>query len=101
MSTRVRVLRGVTIRRVVTTQRRATRLTGPQMHPSRADLHAFFAFSPLRMFDTRNRLYVSASFFNHDFFPLLTKHLMYEGNRNRSFADGRRHAFDITSPNIA
>src|SRR2546425_8720070 len=25
---------------------------------------------------------------------------MYEGNRNRSFADRRRHAFDITSPNV-
>ena len=67
MFTSLRVLRGVTIRRVVTTQRRAARLTGPQMHPSRADLHALFAFSPLRMFDSRNRLYVRTSFFSHDF----------------------------------
>ena len=88
MSARVRVLRGVAIRRVVTTQRPATRLTCPQMNPLSADLHALFAFSPLRMFDARNRRYVRASFLNHDLLLLLVKHLMHEGDCNRPFTGG-------------
>jgi len=44
MSTRVCVLGGVAIRRVVTTQGRVTRLTGAQVHPLCADLHALLAF---------------------------------------------------------
>jgi len=69
MSTRVRMLGGVAIRRVVTTQGRATRLTRAQVHPSCADLHALFAFPSLRVFDTRNGLDMDTRFVRHD--PLL------------------------------
>lgn len=65
MSARERVLRCVAIRRVVTTQRRAARLTRPQMDPLGADLHALFAHPPLRMFDCLNRPYVRASILSH------------------------------------
>ena len=65
MSARVRVLCGVTIRRVITAQRRGARLTRPQMDPLCADLHALFAFPPLRMFDSLNRSYVRAAFLRH------------------------------------
>jgi hypothetical protein len=88
MSARVRVFRGVVIRRVVTTQRPATRLTCPQMDPLSADLHALFALPTLRMFNGSNRRYVRASFLNHHLLLLLVEHLVYEGDRNRSFTDG-------------
>jgi hypothetical protein len=51
MPARVRVFAGVTIRRAVATERDATRLARAQVNPERADLHAFFAFTALRMFD--------------------------------------------------
>ena len=51
MPARVRVFARVTIRRAVAAKRNATRLARAQMHPARADLHAFFAFTALRMFD--------------------------------------------------
>jgi hypothetical protein len=69
MSTRVRVLRGMAIWRVVTTQRRVARLTRPQMDPLRADLYALFALPPLRMLDARNRVDMGAGFVSHN--PLL------------------------------
>jgi len=69
MSARAGVFRGVAIRRVVATQRGAARLTGPQMHPLGADLHALFTLSSLRMFDYLNRSYVSASFLGHHLLP--------------------------------
>jgi hypothetical protein len=65
MTACVSVRGGVAIRGVVTADRRAAGLTGAQMHPLRANLHTLFALPPLRMFDTRNRLYVRASFFSH------------------------------------
>ena len=65
MSARARVLCGVAIRRVVTAQRRATRLTRPEMHPLGADLHTFFAFPALRMCDGRNRFDMGAGFLGH------------------------------------
>ena len=60
MSARLRMLRGVMIRRVVTTQRRATCLTGSQMQPAVPDFYALFTFPKLRMFDARNRIYTRA-----------------------------------------
>jgi len=60
------MLGGVAIRRVVTTQRRAARLTGAQVHPLGADLHALFAFPSLRVFDARNRLDMYTRFVRHD-----------------------------------
>jgi len=65
MCARVRVLSGVAIRRVVTTQGRAACLTRTQMNPLCADLHALFALPPLGMFDCLNRPYVRASFLSH------------------------------------
>ena len=47
----MRVLAGVTVRRAVAAERDAAFLAGPQMHPVCADLHAFFAFTALRLFD--------------------------------------------------
>ena len=47
----LRVLAGMAVRRTIATQGDAAFLAGPQMHPVRADLHAFFAFAALRLFD--------------------------------------------------
>jgi hypothetical protein len=47
----VRVLARMVVWRAIATERNSTRLTGPQMDPLRADLHAFFAFAALRLFD--------------------------------------------------
>ncbi len=47
----VRVFAGVLVWRAIATERNSTRLTGPQMNPGCTDLHAFFAFAPLRLFD--------------------------------------------------
>jgi hypothetical protein len=66
MSTRVCVLGRVAIRRIITTQGRATRLTRAEVHPSCADLHTLFAFPSLRVFDARNRLDVGTRFVAHD-----------------------------------
>ena len=55
MSTGARVFAGVLIRRAVAAQRDATRLARPEMHPIRTDLHAFFAFAPVRLLDRLNR----------------------------------------------
>ncbi|HET6670066.1 MAG TPA: hypothetical protein VFH15_07510 [Pyrinomonadaceae bacterium] len=62
MATRVRVLRGVSIRRVVAAQRGATCLASAQVHPARTNLHTFFAYPSLRMFDVRDRSDMSACF---------------------------------------
>jgi hypothetical protein len=51
MSTDVRVFGGVAIRRTIAAQRDSTCLARPQMNPVTADLHAFFAFAPLWLFD--------------------------------------------------
>jgi len=51
MSRSVRVFAGVPVRRAVAAKRDSTSLAGPQMHPLRADLYAFFAFAALRLFD--------------------------------------------------
>jgi hypothetical protein len=55
MSTGVRVLAGVLIRRAVAAQRDSTRLARPQMHPIGTDLYAFFAFATMRLLDRLNR----------------------------------------------
>ena len=55
MSTRMCVFASVLIRRAVAAQRDATRLTRPQMNPIATNLHAFFAFAPVRLLDRLNR----------------------------------------------
>jgi len=47
----MRMFAGVLVWRAVTAERDTTCLAGPQMNPVCADLHAFFAFAALRMFD--------------------------------------------------
>jgi hypothetical protein len=76
MSARVRVLRGVVIRRIVATQRRVARLTCPQMDPSRADLYALFALPALRLFYFLNRPYVRAGFLSHYLLPRFVRQRM-------------------------
>jgi hypothetical protein len=51
MSTGARVFAGVLIGRAVAAQRNSARLARPEMHPKGADLHAFFAFGPVRLLD--------------------------------------------------
>jgi hypothetical protein len=51
MSAGLRVFGGMTVRRIVATQCRATGLAGSEMHPAPADLYAFFAFATFRMLD--------------------------------------------------
>ena len=68
MSTGVRVLAGVLIRRAVAAQRDSTRLARPEMHPIRTDLHAFFAFATVRLLDrlNRDRIQMRTSSRTHD-----------------------------------
>ena len=54
MSTRVRVLSGVAIWRVVTTKSHTARLTSTQVDPAGADFDALFAFSARRVLDLGN-----------------------------------------------
>jgi hypothetical protein len=58
MSTGMRVFAGVLIRRAVAAQGDPTRLARTEMDPICTDLHAFFAFPSLRLFDrpARNRI---------------------------------------------
>src|SRR6478736_8302125 len=55
VTTGVRVFAGVLIWRAVAAQRDSTRLARPEMHPIGTDLHAFFAFAPMRLLDRLNR----------------------------------------------
>jgi hypothetical protein len=66
MSRGVRVFAGVPIRRAVAAKRDSTSLAGPQMHPLRADLYAFFAFTALRRFDRLDRVKMRATSIGHD-----------------------------------
>ena len=55
MSTGVRVFAGVLIGGAVAAQRDSTRLACPEMHPIGPNLHAFFAFTPVRLLYRLNR----------------------------------------------
>ena len=55
MSTGVRVLAGVLIRRAVAAQRDSARLARPEMHPIGTDFHAFFALATMGLLDRLNR----------------------------------------------
>jgi hypothetical protein len=56
---------GVPIRRAVTAQGNATLLTGAEMDPLCADLHALSAFANLRLFDGRDRVEMRAGTIAH------------------------------------
>jgi len=47
----MRVLACMPVWRAIAAECDSTSLAGPQMHPLRADLHAFFAFGTLRLLD--------------------------------------------------
>src|SRR6266404_3672252 len=66
MACGVRVFGRVPIRRAVAAKRDSTSLAGPQMHPLRADLYAFFAFAALRLFDRIDRVKMRATSIGHD-----------------------------------
>jgi hypothetical protein len=56
----LRVLPGVTVRRLVATTRGPARLAGPQVHPLPADLYALLAFVRARLQDCLDRRQVAA-----------------------------------------
>ena len=66
MSARVRVLRGVAIWRVVTTQSSVAFLTNAQVNPLATGLHALFAFAAFRVPDCGDRGNMSAHAGGHD-----------------------------------
>ena len=68
MTTGGRVFAGVLIRRAVAAQRDSTRLARPEMHPIGSNLHAFFAFAPVRLLDrlNRNRIQMRTTLGIHD-----------------------------------
>lgn len=65
MPTLVRVFSGVPVRRTVAAERDAACLAGPQMNPVVADLHAFFAFAALRLFDRCDRVEMRTASLRH------------------------------------
>ena len=66
MPARVRVFACMSVWRAVATKRDSTCLAGPQMNPVRTDLHAFFAFTALRVFDRLDRVKMSATSIGHN-----------------------------------
>jgi hypothetical protein len=76
MFRRVRVFRGVTIRRAIATQRRTTLLARAQVHPLRTNLHTLFADSFFRAFDFRDGIDMSANSFGRHF-------LVFQCNKQR------------------
>jgi len=72
MSAGVRMLGRVTVRRAVAAKRHSTSLAGPQMHPVRADLYAFFTFTALRLFNRLDRVKMRAASVGHDLYSRST-----------------------------
>jgi len=63
----MRVFAGMPVWRAVAAERNATSLTGSQMNPDRADLHAFGAFAALRLLDCLNRIEMRTASVGHRF----------------------------------
>src|SRR5713226_3069131 len=66
MSARLRVPRGVSIRRVVATQRPAALLPRAQVNPAVARFYALFAFALLCMLHCDDRIQMGAASVGHD-----------------------------------
>ena len=66
MSRRARVLRRVTIGRVVAAMRATALLTGTKMNPGPADLDALLAFPSFRVLDAGNGRDVGTTLIGHD-----------------------------------
>ena len=98
---RVRVFGGVAVGRVVATEGGTALLTRSQMHPTPADFHALLAFMALRVLDGRHRADVVACHAGHVAVLSFVENLVDEGDRDRAFADGRRHTFDIAAAHVA
>ena len=60
-----RVFTGVAIRRTVATKSRAALLTGAEMHPLSADLHALGALGNFRLLDRIDRIEMRAAPIGH------------------------------------
>jgi hypothetical protein len=56
MPARVGVFARMLVRRAIAAECDSTSLAGPQMNPGRTDLHAFFAFTALRLFNRLDRV---------------------------------------------
>ena len=84
---RVRVFRGVAVRRIITTTRRAALLADAEVNPIRTHLRALFAFSTCGMLHGFDRAEVFTG--RHCAHPVLLfmQHLMDEGDCNRSLAE--------------
>lgn len=65
MAAGVRVFGGVAVRGAVAAAGAAAFLTGSQVNPARADLHAILALAALRLFDRRDRGEVIAGAVTH------------------------------------
>src|SRR5256885_6778367 len=59
------MLGGVAIWRVVATKRLAALLASSQVYPARPNLHALLTLSYLRLFDSRDRFYMSTGTASH------------------------------------
>src|SRR5258706_8062010 len=66
MSARLRVPRGVSVRRVVATQRPAALLTRAEVNPAVARFHTLFAFALLCMLHHSDRIQMGAASAGHD-----------------------------------
>ena len=100
MPRRARVLRRVTVGRVVAAMRATALLTGTEVNPGSADLDALLALPSFWVLDAGNGRDVGTTLIGHDIL-LRSKHLMHERDGDRPFADGRRHALDVATPRIA
>src|SRR5205823_11886041 len=83
------VLRGMLVGRAVAAQCRAALLAGAQMHPLRADLHAFGALPPLAVPHGGDRLEMNAACIGHRE-PSLTRAAPGGWRRSRSIPPRRR-----------
>jgi hypothetical protein len=60
-----RVFAGMTVRRGIAAERDAARLTGPQMYPAVAALHALFAFMSSSLLDVPDGIDVGAGLWHN------------------------------------
>ena len=92
MSTRACVLRRMSVRRIITTQRRAALLTCAQMNPGRTDLCTFSALAPNWLFDRSDLRNVNAGGVRHGSHGF--QKLVHELDRHGAFANRGGDAFD-------
>ena len=87
MPRRARVLRRVTVGRVVAAMRATALLTGTEMNPGSADLDALLALPSFWVLDAGNGSDVDTALIGHDIL-LRAKHVMHKGHGDRPLADG-------------